>query len=591
MRTAKSRSTPLPDDPQQVTGSFEIRANGKIEIAVTDVAGHASEEKFAAAVTLLKDESPFVRILQPPPVSMATPQATLPVALSAEDDYGISRVQLFRSLNDSRAMPLDFPLPNPPPLRYDGSEALPLSAYGLAPGDVIKLFARVEDNDPDGAKGSESPVVEVRIISQDEFERMLREREGLEVLMSKYQAAERRLEELQKSQEGLRKKMKQNPEEKLPNSAREDLKQLAQQLQQDADETRQGAERLLPYDVDHKLSKQLSKLADKMAKLAKEASDLENEQSLSREDLEKLLDKLAKELGDGRGDLDKQALDPLDALDRIFPLIEDQSRFEELYRQQRDLAERLASLKGHDHQDNPAEKARMRDLENQQRRIRESLDQLLGDIEDHVQQLPDDKALDGLRESAKKFVEAVKNSGAADAMTEAESGLSEFSGTKGHAGAKKAADAMEKLLTKGSSMDAEGRSACLVFRPGLGAILGNTIDQLLGERGLRPGSKSGSGGYGMRSNSAKNVGLYGQMPGIGQAHGQRDRRAGQRGQGVGLASGQESNPLHPDKAGGAEGSGAAGGSGGMPVPLRYRSRVAAYLERIQEEQSDEKNQQ
>ena len=32
---------------------------------------------------------------------------------------------------------------------------LPLSAYGLRPGDVIKLFARVEDNDPAGAKGSE----------------------------------------------------------------------------------------------------------------------------------------------------------------------------------------------------------------------------------------------------------------------------------------------------------------------------------------------------------------------------------------------------------------------------------------------------
>ena len=99
--------------------------------------------------------------------------------LAGEDDYGISRVQLFRSLNDSRALPMDFSLGKTARPRFDGNEALPLSAYGLSPGDNIKLFARIEDNDPDGPKGFETPVVEVRIISQEQFESMLREREGL----------------------------------------------------------------------------------------------------------------------------------------------------------------------------------------------------------------------------------------------------------------------------------------------------------------------------------------------------------------------------------------------------------------------------
>ena len=40
---------------------------------------------------------------------------------------------------------------------------------------------------------------------------------------------------------------------------------------------------------------------------------------------------------------------------------------------QQDLAERLASLKGHDGEDNPALKARMRDLEQEQRQIRDAL--------------------------------------------------------------------------------------------------------------------------------------------------------------------------------------------------------------------------
>ena len=107
-------------------------------------------------------------------MSLATPTALLPVTLSAEDDCGISRLQLFRSLNDSRPLSLDLPRPPRPPRRIDETVRLPLARYGLEPGDVIKLFGRVEDNDPAGAKGAESPVAAVRIVSQEEFERMFR---------------------------------------------------------------------------------------------------------------------------------------------------------------------------------------------------------------------------------------------------------------------------------------------------------------------------------------------------------------------------------------------------------------------------------
>ena len=43
--------------------------------------------------------------------SLATPTADLPMVLSAEDDCGISRLQLFRSLNDSRPLPADLAVP------------------------------------------------------------------------------------------------------------------------------------------------------------------------------------------------------------------------------------------------------------------------------------------------------------------------------------------------------------------------------------------------------------------------------------------------------------------------------------------------
>ncbi len=69
------------------------------------------------------------------------------------------------------------------------------------PGDVIKLFGRVEDNDPAGAKGAESALATVRIVSQEEFERLFRTRQGVQALFSKYYAARRRMESLAKEVE------------------------------------------------------------------------------------------------------------------------------------------------------------------------------------------------------------------------------------------------------------------------------------------------------------------------------------------------------------------------------------------------------
>ena len=164
-------------------------------------------------------------------MSLATPTAVLPVTLSAEDDCGISRLQLYRSLNDSRPLPFDLPLPPRPSRRLDEPVRLPLDRYGLEPGDVIKLFGRVEDNDPAGAKGAESSVVTVRIVSQEEFERMLQTRQGIEAMLSKYYAAQRRMESLAKKMDGLRKKMKkQRGDAKRSEEMRRELERLAEAM-------------------------------------------------------------------------------------------------------------------------------------------------------------------------------------------------------------------------------------------------------------------------------------------------------------------------------------------------------------------------
>ncbi len=186
-------------------------SDGKFQCRVIDADGQTSEESFSGGITLLADERPFIRLTQPPKMSLATPNALLPVALSAEDDCGITRLELFRNLNESRFLPKAVKMPSRPPRRDDATFQLPLARYGLQPGDVIKLFGRVEDNDPAGAKGAESTVATVRIISEEEFEQMMFTQKGIEALMSKYQAAQRRMEKMANEIEDLQNKIKKKP--------------------------------------------------------------------------------------------------------------------------------------------------------------------------------------------------------------------------------------------------------------------------------------------------------------------------------------------------------------------------------------------
>ena len=296
--------------PEEVTGTFTLKAAGKFELQVADTDGTPAEEPISGVIHLLHDDRPFVRIRQPAAVSLATPNAALPVVVSAEDDYGISRVQLYRSLNSSRAMPVDFPLPTMPPTRTDPQDRLPLSSFGLSPGDVIRLFARVEDNDPAGRQGIGKPGRR----SAHHFARGIRANAagargvgsaGVEIPPGAAAAGvagegcRRLAEEIQEAA----------GDKKVSSSDREALKQLARRLQEEADQLDAAAKHLLPYDIDQPLSQQLQRLARKLrAPCRRSGSTRFAIASSPARQLEQSLDDLQRELTGDEEEFDREAL-------------------------------------------------------------------------------------------------------------------------------------------------------------------------------------------------------------------------------------------------------------------------------------------
>ncbi len=576
---------PLSAESHEVSGGFIIDSAGKFELAVTDVTGQSSQDPFNGNITLLTDQTPYARLLAPQPYSLATPSAEVPISAAAEDDYGIAHVQLFRSLNNSRPLPRAWQVDTPAPRRWHDQTRLPLADYGLSPGDEIKLFVRAEDNDPAGPKGAETVVATIRIISQAEFERLLRQQQGLQALMSKYQAAERRLESMLEKIAELQKQIADaDRDATVADARRDELKQLLDALREHAAEIAESAAEPLPYDADRELNQHLQRLADELSRAAKSLAASSNDAQLTNTQLSEQLQELMQQLSANRQGLKKEAMEPLELLARVYPLLQDQARFVALAQRQRDLADRLTTIKGQDGDVPTATAARMHEMEAEQMRLGDELDRLLRDIEEHVRLLPDQEEFDKLRDTATEFVAAVRESDAADAMDAAKTALNEQQGTEAQAQATRAADILERFIKKCQGIGEGCENCLLAFQPSLGDCLGSTAQQLLAQAGFGSGSGAGGmagSGYSAQLGGASQMGLYGNLPGIigpaGRGSGPDDYQQG-GGAGAHTAAGEDRPFLFPsDRA-----DTASAASEGM-IPPAYRQRVGQYFLRITEE--------
>jgi uncharacterized coiled-coil DUF342 family protein len=572
---------------QTAIGQFTIDRSCRLEVRVTDIDGETSTDCATASVTLLSDEKPFVRLLEPRQMSLAVPDAVLPVVIAAEDDFGVARCDLYRSLNGSPYSPMGVNVPAPPSKQVYETVMFPFSTYGLSPGDEVKVFARAADNDPavaDG-KGSESAVAVIRIISQADLERLQQSRDGLTMLLSKYQEAQRRMESLQDEIEQLQKKIAEQPSNRpLDEQLRKQMEQLNQRFAEESEALRKLADRALPYDLDKELSPRLRKLADELERLSKN-SKLGGSQGMSAAEAKKQLEAAARALKENRDKLDREVMAPVQFVAAIVPLMQDSSRFIELYNHQRDLADRLSSLKDKDRANDPAVKNRMRDLEEEQRGLQKELEQLLDDIEEHVSRLPDDPNLQTLRETALKFASDVRASAAGEAMSAAATALAEFSGRTAHTEAKRAADILEKFISRCNGMGQGCKNCVPKFSPSLGQCMSQTCQQLMpkfGQGGGGFGAGPGGGYSAHHGGSLDNVGLYGMLPTLSSSETKSGNGSDRHAAGM-LRDKGRGGTNDPREAFHVPSTGKQRATTEAAVPPAYRQRASRYFQRIADE--------
>lgn len=583
-----------PENQMTVVGTMELTKSGTFELNVTDIDGLQSQQSISGSITIVEDRRPIVRITHPRQVSMATPDIKLPVVVLAEDDYGISSLTLYRSLNGSSATPIAGEVDGT--ARAQARWELPLDGFGLEEGDEIQLFARTEDNDPAGAKGAESPITRIHIISTEHFQEMMIQQKGAESIQAKYQAARRYFEQLDnalREVEEAQKNLEANPDSaEAAKQLQDKLAAAEQAAARAAEQAQKLSKQAMPVDIDQALAKELGQMAQQASEMSEQLGSMQpNAQSgLSSQD-QKTIQQMRKAVNGAEENLQKNAIDPLNHMQAMMPLMVAQNAFTQLAQQQRDLAERLKGLEDADPND-PATARRVADLESEQEQLKQRLTELTSEIEQHANALPEHEDTKQLKETALKFAQALRDSEAASEMGSAQENMLANKYPESQKNADRAADILESMLSECNGMGDKACENCKAkFNPGK---FGNSMQQLMqmmgmkpGASGMKPGGSPGfgagfgaGGGYAQRSPGPQNVGMYGSIPMSqpAESSGRGDRQS------TGVASSHQI-----ESASGGQGNteaqarGETAGQSMNSVPANYRAKVSEYFQSINDE--------
>ena len=582
-----------------VAGRFALDREGKFDIKVTDVDGLPSTDSVIGKIVIDTDQRPIIRILEPRQFSLATPDIDLPISISAEDDFGITQLRLYRSLNGSVAHSIDLPFDES--ARANAVLPLPLKRFGLLPGDEIDLFARTEDNDPNGPKGAESPKTTIRIISIAEFQERMLEQRGAEALAAKYEAAQRQLENVStaiaEAQAASEKAAADPDNDALQHALQEKLQAAENAAKTAAEEISKLAQNPMDIDIDRELSEMLSEMAKESAETARKLNQLAQDQTGQRplsESEQASLNELREKIKAERDELQEEAIDPLNELSKTLPLMQDKERFDELVERQKELAQRMQSLADADPND-PSNERRMMEMEAAQDELRQELNELAESLQENADQLPETEEFAPLKQSAQQLAQGIQQSGAPELMNDAQKSLLKSKFKLAAENAKAAADSLDGLLPENNSMGNEAESSMkgIFQKPGKqgGDKLGRTLEQLkqrMGQKGRKPGegqagshlSESGgpNNGFSSRSPRQQNMGMYGSMPTPSPSSRGRSDKVSQ-----GAATTSEIVRQGTGQSGTSESqSSDAAGQSQQNVPTQYRQKVSDYYRRINE---------
>jgi transposase-like protein len=497
-----------------VAFAWTLERNAELEASIRDVRGIPCRQPLRLLQQVRPDLPPAVTLSDPPPFSLATPGSRLPIAGVAEDDLGLRRAHLLRSVVGFRDRAETLPLePGSRAMRFQ--RELPLGALGVAPGQTLEFYLEAADSNPSLAGQTASEVATVRIISDEDYAAMLRTRVTMEHFAGRFQALAAQVESWRRTLREMR---------DLERSGAPLAEQAAALDRARAEAQRTGA-LARQLSEDFPIYKMEEALADAAREMLGDFDRWRAELDAAQPGIARLgamAEHMLAGLGDHAARIEEQSgrAEIAEAAARVLLMAGD---FRALLEHQRLLERRLASIafsaRPEDREQLPVLGARQ--AENERR-----LDAWIRELTLHAGALPDEFA--NLRESSLAFAGAATACGAATDMREAADAARNARAPEAHGRARAALDKLEALVSRcqgeGFGGLCEGKSPR--FEVGdCQETLAQMLASILRGGGNRPGSGTGSGtagafggdpddGYWMAGHTPLNIPAFGPPRGV-----------------------------------------------------------------------------
>jgi hypothetical protein len=188
------------------TGEILVKKDGSYFIELWDKSDNKSQDPIEYKITRIDDQFPVVEILEPGHDQDLTESMRVPLLIRISDDYGFSSLKLAYQIisegSESEEKTLDVDIPNKNQIEMNVEYFWNLSHLLLLPGDLVRYWAVVYDNDTfSGPKKTESESYYLRLPSLDEIiAEVEREQEGqiidLETVLRGQRELKKKLEDL-----------------------------------------------------------------------------------------------------------------------------------------------------------------------------------------------------------------------------------------------------------------------------------------------------------------------------------------------------------------------------------------------------------
>ncbi|MEW6355357.1 MAG: hypothetical protein AB1696_03450 [Planctomycetota bacterium] len=538
----------IPREDKKVGGEFAIVATGTFNLRLTDAEGIESRDEFKRPVRLLDDRAPTISFVAPTADVKATPDSTIAAEARAEDDYGLSRIDVHRKINNGDWQSETVNVKEPPCRAMTHATPFDLKKLGAKPGDVIEYYATAHDAFPGGPRSADTKVRKIEVLSLEDYQKLVRQEKTIEDLLRKYEGIRDQLREMAEKQDELAQQVaelqekteKEAKEGKEPSKADgERLKDLADEQQHLKDQTESLARRLEQmskepplYDVERAFQQKQGEMAEQLRQVAEQ--DMQqasqqmrdaqkqsgNQRANSLAQSQGAQRKAADRLGQMAGRMGRDVNEPLDKMADVLRLYEDAERFKELTDRQRDLVKRMERFRGKDPSNaTEADRRQMQELAREQQEIEGELGEVQKDLRKHGSAL--EKESPDLSKAAGQVADEINRKEIQQNMSAAAGLMRMAAGVNGHASAKKALEGMEGTGQECKQCSA-GNAKCpfgdgrLERRMGMKqGEMGSTLDQFLaalrgrmGKSGRGHGGGGGEGEGGLYG-EARSVPLYG----------------------------------------------------------------------------------